>query len=134
VRQSVTEARVMHRGEPLPDGLYDLGLGKLDPDWVWLSMEGNRVVGVLTASPCHGIIILLRIKMDPTAPRTALRRLLRTCFADAKKRGYEGYMSWFSEDSEDERVLMTIARNNGGLVIHKVATAVASWFPPEGVL
>jgi hypothetical protein len=132
--QTATQARVMHRGDLIPDGLYDLGLGKLDPDWVWLSLERDRVVGVLTAAPCHGVIIVLRVKMDPNAPRTALRRLLRTCFHDAKQRGFDGYMTWFAEDSEDERILMTIARNSGGLVIHKVGTAVASWFPPEGTV
>jgi hypothetical protein len=132
--QSATQARVMHKGEAIPDGLYDLGLVKLDPDWVWLSLESNRVVGCLTAAPCHGIIIILRVKMDKNAPPTALRRLLRTCFHDAKQRGFDGYMTWFSEDAEDERILMTIARNSGGLIIHKVATAVASWFPLEGTV
>jgi hypothetical protein len=132
--QSTTEARVLRKGEPLPEGLYDMHLGKVDPDWIWVSTQDDKVMGVLTTAPCHGIIIILRVKMDTAAPRTALRRLLRTCFADCKQRGYMGYMTWFSEDSEDERILMTIARNNGGMIIHKVGTAVASWFPQEGII
>lgn len=132
--QTATQARVMHKGELLPDGLYDMNLGNPNPDWIWVSLDSGSVVGVLTAAPCHGVIIILRVKMASNAPRTALRRLLRTCFADCKQRGYQGYMTWFAEDSEDERILMTIARSSGGLVIHKVGTAVASWFPPDGTV
>jgi hypothetical protein len=51
----------------------------LDPDWVWVSHgPGGAVVGILIAAPCHGLVFVWRLMMLPSAPPTALLRLLRS--------------------------------------------------------
>lgn len=124
------------KGIKVPDGLLEgfLTLDTVDPNWIWFAMDQSGIIGALTAAPCHGVAMILRVKMDENAPRIALRILLRGFFHDMKERGYKGYMTWFSEDSEDEIILKRIAESNGGMVIRKLGVAVASWFPPEGTV
>ena len=133
-QQAVT-ARTLRPGEPPPEqfGETFLHLRGLDREWIWIVEHSGMTVGLLIAAPCHGIGMILRVRTDPdTAPRSALLVLLRKFFSDLRARGYQGFMSWFDETNDDERILQKIAEQLGGLVVSRPGVAVASFLPPEG--
>ena len=66
----------------------------IDPDWMWLSYDQEeRIVGFLIAANCHGLVLIMRVKMLPSAPRTALLRLFRRFIRDIRRRGALGYFA-----------------------------------------
>ncbi len=67
---------------------------KLDSDWVWLAEDGDRVVGVLIAASCHGLVFIWRVKMVADAPHWALGRLFRRFIRDLRRRGCLGYITF----------------------------------------
>lgn len=130
----MTLTRRMREGDAIPTHLGEsfLNMPRLDRDWIWLAEHDDHIVGCIIAAPCHGLALILRVKMSDDAPRTALLALLRKFFDDVRARGFIGYLSWFDESSDSESTLRTIAEKLGGLVIERPGVAVASWLPPEG--
>jgi len=129
-------ARLLAAAEQLPaplrDGFTDSMPGGFDPNWVWVVEDGDSVCGMIIASPCHGVVLLLRVKMSDGAPATALTTLLRKLFADVRARGYFGYMT-FLGISDTEKRLMRLVRRTSGLVVASPMVAVAAPLPPEGM-
>lgn len=131
---SVTTARFMRPDEPVPDSLNEslLFLRGVDRRWIWLAEHNEEIIGCLIAAPCHGIAMIIRVKMVEGAPRSALLILLRQFFADLRERSYEGFMSWYDESSEDEKALRDIAEKFNGIIVARPGVAIASRLPPEG--
>lgn len=103
----------------IPDALKEgenWPLLDLDPDWVWVSYDkAERIVGILIAAPCHGIVLLWRVKMLPSAPIMALLRLFRSFIRDLRKRHCLGYIVMLDATRPDEQALARIAFRAGAL-------------------
>jgi hypothetical protein len=89
----------------------------LDPEWVWLAHgQDGKIVGVLIAAPCHGLVFIWRVKMLPGAPHWALGRLFRQFIRDLRKRGCMGYLTFLDLTNRPaERALARIAFRAGAM-------------------
>lgn len=104
----------------IPDALKEgenWPLLDLDPDWVWTHSTDGVIDGMLIAAPCHGIAFLWRLKILPTAPRTALLSLLRACLHDLRARGYLGFLLAADVERETEKRLARIALKAGATIV-----------------
>ena len=104
----------------IPDSLKEgenWPLLDIDPDWVWVVHEEERIVGMLIAAPCHGIVMIWRIKMAKSASPTSLLRLFRTFIKDIRRRRCLGYMAMVDVTRPEEQALMRIAFRAKGLLM-----------------
>lgn len=130
-----TTVRTLRKGEPMPEHIGEpfLKIASIDPDWIWVAEYEGEVIGIIIAAYCHGFALVLRVKMEPDAPRPALLILLRRFFSDLRKRGLVGYVSWFEDKSYDEQTLRRISESLGGIVQSRPSVIVASLLPKEDV-
>jgi len=90
----------------------DTGFTKLDPEWTWVALAEGRIIGALLGAPCHGMIMLARLVVEP-GYGWCLPRLLRYAIRDSLARGLEGYMCWLDPTRKEEKKIMSIfARSN----------------------
>lgn len=89
----------------------------LDMEWVWLAHDQEgKIVGILIAAPCHGLVFIWRVKMLKSAPYWALGRLLRRFIRDIRQRGCLGYITWLDVCNRPaEEALAKIAFRAGAL-------------------
>jgi hypothetical protein len=101
----------------IPDELKDgesWELLQLDPDWVWLEEAAGRVVGILIAGNCHGLVFIWRVKVLPNAPYWTLGKLLRRFVRDLKKRNCLGYITFLDLCGQEiEKSIFRIASRAG---------------------
>jgi hypothetical protein len=113
----------------IPDALKDgenWPLLDIDPDWMWLAYDQEeRIVGMLLAAPCHGLAFLWRVRMLPSAPRTALLSLLRRFIKDIRARGCLGYMVMLDVTREKEQALCRIAFRAGAKFVPGAVSVIA---------
>ena len=87
---------------------------QLDPHWIWLAEDDDRVVGILVAGQCHGLVFIWRVKMLPEAPHWALGKLFRRFIRDLRKRGCVGYITFLDVVAKPyEQALARIASRAG---------------------
>ena len=112
-RHEVT-VRNMRFGESVPTELELVHGFVLDYAWVWVLEVRGKVLGALYVAPAHGIAILMRVCLLPTAPSWSLGRLLRKMLEDIDKRGYKGYAVCLDPDRpEEQKLLRVVARAKG---------------------
>jgi hypothetical protein len=87
----------------------------LSPEWVWVAVEGMKVVGILIAFCQHGWFLPHIVWVLPSAPRHCLNRLLRKAFRDARARGIETYLIFLLNDQVG-RQLLRILESRGETV------------------
>lgn len=129
-------ARVMEPGECIPENLVDAftKMPSLDLNWVWTVVdESGTTVGLIVAAPCHGVAMILRVKTVEGAPSSALIVLLRKFFADVRKRGLAGFMTFLDANTDTEKRLLVLSKKIGGKIIGMPVCAVGSPLPPEGM-
>jgi hypothetical protein len=125
------QARLMRPMDVIPAELeagFDL-LGQLDPDWVWVLAQDEKIKGVLIASPAHGVAMIWRITVAKDASQMALFKLLRAFLRDARSRGLRGYLTIVSPSSESQKRLTGIFEKAGGQVVESGMTMLASPVP-----
>jgi len=114
----------------IPDALKEgenWPLLDIDPNWMWVSYDQEeRVVGFLLACNCHGLVLLWRLKMLPSAPPTALLRLLRRFIRDIRRRGALGYMVMLDATRPEELELAKIAFRAGAKAMPCTSLLVGS--------
>jgi hypothetical protein len=103
----------------IPDALKEgenWHLLDLDPEWVWLAREGDAIVGILIAAPCHGLVFIWRLKMLPSAQPMALLKLLRAFIRDLRRRKCLGWMALLDiVGRSQEQALARIAFRAGAM-------------------
>jgi hypothetical protein len=81
----------------------------------WVAEKEGRIIGMLLAAPCHGLIFLIRLRVAEGAPVTTTALLFRHCMRDAKAMGFVGYFSYIDPGRDMERALIPICRRAGGI-------------------
>ena len=114
---------------------FELGfdhLKQLDKQWVWVAETYGKLVGVIMASPVHGIAMVWRLQTLPDQPFSVLAKLLRTFIADIRQRGYSGYMTLLNTNVDKQQKLANIVERTGGKSIGEHILMVSP-LPKEGV-
>ena len=88
---------------------------KLDPEWVWVLEQDEGICGFILASPCHGIAIIMVVKMKQGFGRF-LPRLMRGFMKGCQDRGIKGYMSYVNANNDAQLQLLRIAKKAKALV------------------
>ncbi len=115
----------------IPDALKEgenWHLLDIDPDWVWCAYDDtDRVVGMLIAAPCHGLVFIWRVKMLPSAPPWAFGRLLRRFIRDIRRRKCLGYIALLDIVNQPaEQALSRIVFRAGGMGVSAATVFVGS--------
>lgn len=110
--------RTMFAWESLPATLRT-GFENLpiDRNWIWVASVNGAIKGAIVAAPAHGMVVMLRIAVDPKASlanRSLLRNLLKNFLADVSSRGYKGYLVCLDTDRKEEQALSRIVKRAGG--------------------
>lgn len=112
----VVMVRTLKPGEPFPQHL-DTGFEQMPVmnDFIWVAEKNGKIVGILMAAPCHGIVFLVRLRTTKDAPAMTVALLFRRCVRDWKARGFKGYFTYVDPSRELERRFIPICRKLGGL-------------------
>jgi hypothetical protein len=86
-------------------------------DFVWIAEEDGKVIGMLMASPCHGLVFLARLRIEKYAPASTVTCLFRKCIKDCLDRGFKGYFTFIDPSREIERRMLPICVKAGGMQI-----------------
>src|SRR5712691_8376859 len=79
-------------------------------DFVWIAEEEGKVVGMLLASPCHGLVFLARLRVEENAPSSVVTAMFRKCIKDCLDRGFTGYFTFIDPTRGLERKLIPICQ------------------------
>lgn len=83
--------------------------------YVWVAEKNGKIVGLLMATPCHGLIFVVRLRVEKTAPPMTVWLLFRKCVRDCKERGFEWYFTYLDTNLDAERKLAAICQKTGGM-------------------
>jgi hypothetical protein len=110
--------RTLREGEPMPQ---HLGTGyetmPVMNSFIWVAEKEGRIIGILMAAPCHGLILLMRLCIEEGSNHSVAHLLFRHCMRDSEKMGFRGYFSYVSTETETERSLIAICRKAHGLQV-----------------
>lgn len=113
--------RTLREEEAFPQ---DLGTGfeamPVMKSFCWVAEQDSRIVGILMAAPCHGLIFLVRVRVTDGAPIATTALLFRHCMRDAKAMGFVGYFSYIDPKRESEAAMIPICTRAGGFQITDV--------------
>jgi hypothetical protein len=110
--------RTLRADEPMPQHL-NTGFEQMAVmnDFVWVAEKEGKVIGMLLASPCHGLIFFVRLRAEKDAPPMTVPLLFRKCVNDCKERGFKGYFTYVDPSIETERRFIPICHRAGGVQI-----------------
>lgn len=112
------EVRTLREEEPFPQhlatGFENMPVMK---SFCWVAEKEGRIIGILMAAPCHGLIFLVRLCIEEGANPSVAHLLFRHCMRDCEKLGFTGYFSYVSHLSEVERSLIRLCRKAKGIQI-----------------
>lgn len=124
--------RKLQAGDEIPfkHGLEPLAL---DPNWAWVAVEGERIVGLLLACGCHNSVFLVRL-ICQDAPKTCIRQLIRKCAQDVRQAGYLVAFCYFDLERDEEvrlvKLMANHSKDHGGVLASRHAicvTAIDKW-------
>ncbi len=120
-KYGVITVRTLKPGEAMPQHL-ETGFEQMPVmnDFVWVAEKGRKIIGILMAAPCHGIIFLVRLRTEKDAPAMTVGLLFRQCVKDWRERGFKGYFTYVDPNRETERRFIPICRRVGGIQIASV--------------
>lgn len=94
----------------------------------WVAEHDGRIIGILMAAPCHGLVFLVRVKIKDKAPIATASLLFRKCVRDCNERGFKGYLTYIDPQRESERRMIPICRKAGGFQIQDVQVGLVGSF------
>lgn len=86
-------------------------------EFVWVAEKEGKVIGMLMASPCHGLIFFVRLRTEKKAPAMTVPLLFRKCVKDCLERGFLGYFTFVDPSLDAERRFIPICHRAGGTQI-----------------
>lgn len=93
-------------------------------DFVWIAEQTGKVIGILMAAPCHGVLFLVRARVEKDAPKITISLLFRKCMRDAVDRGFKGFFTFIDPTIETERRFIPICQLAGGIQIPTLQIAL----------
>jgi hypothetical protein len=115
----MVSVRTLREEEPMPQ---HLGTGfeamPVMKSFCWVAEQDERIIGMLMAAPCHGLIFLVRLRVAEGAPVTTTALLFRHCMRDAKAMGFIGYFSYIDPKRDAEAAMIPICTRAGGFQIN----------------
>lgn len=120
-RHELITVRTLGPKEAMPQHL-DTGFERMEVmnEFVWIAEQAGKIIGILMAAPCHGLIFFVRLRTEKGAPAMAVHLLFRKCINDCKQRGFKGYFVYVDPNIEAERRLIPICRRAGGIQMTSV--------------
>lgn len=110
--------RTLREDEAMPQ---HLGTGyeqmPIMKSFCWVAEQEGKIIGVLLAAPCHGIVYLIRLCVEKGAPVITAGLLFRKCLRECKEAGFVGYFAHIDPSRETERELIAICRKAKGIQI-----------------
>jgi len=85
--------------------------------YCWIAEHEGRIVGILMAAPCHGLVYIVRLRVEEMAPTITAALLFRNFIRDVKQMGFVGYFTHVDPSRESERSMIPICRKAKGLQI-----------------
>ena len=108
--------RTLREEEPMPQ---HLGTGfeamQIDRDWAWLAESDGKIVGILLAGSCHGLIYLMRVCTVKGCSPMVIRKLIEKVRSDCEARGFKGYFFHVDPTMPTDRKLLGVCRRYGGI-------------------
>jgi hypothetical protein len=105
--------RTLNDNEPMPQ---HLGTGfeamPIDRQWVWVAENDGKIVGILLAGACHGMVYLMRVCAEKGCSQMVVRALIEKTRADCAARGFKGYF-FHLDPTTDQRLLRTCRKYGG---------------------
>lgn len=115
------QVRTLREGEPFPQ---HLGTGfetmPVMNSFVWVAERDERIIGILMAAPCHGLIFIVRIRVEEGSNPAVVHLLFRHCMKDCKEMGFIGYFSYIDPQRESEAAMISICTRAGGIQVTKL--------------
>ena len=110
--------RTLRPDEPMPQHM-NTGFEQMEvmKDFVWIAEEDNKIVGSLLASPCHGLIFFVRLRVVDDASTMTVPLLFRHAIRDCTKRGFKGYFTYVDPSLDAERRFIPICQKAGGIQV-----------------
>jgi len=109
--------RTLREDEPMPQ---HLGTGfegmPVMNSFCWIAEKDGRIIGILMAAPCHGLIFIVRLRIEAGHPSVATL-LFRHCMRDSKAMGFIGYFSYIDPQRETEAALIPMCIRAGGIQV-----------------
>ena len=91
----------------------------------WIAEHEGRIVGMLMAAPCHGLVYIARVSVEEPAPAMTALLLFRNSLKDCRQMGFVGYFTHIDPSRETERGLIPICRKAKGLQIAMIQVPLA---------
>lgn len=114
----VVRVRTLAPGEAMPQHL-STGFEHMAVmnDFVWVAEKDKKIVGILLAAPCHGLIFFVRVRTVEDAPHVTAHLLFRNCVRDSLARGFQGFFTYIDPSLKAERHFISIVLRAGGIKI-----------------
>ncbi len=110
--------RTLREGEAMPQ---HLGTGyetmPVMNSFVWVAEKDEKIIGILMAAPCHGLLFLVRLRIEKGSPGAIAHLLFRHCIRDAQAMGFQGYFSYINPELPSESALIPICERAGGIQV-----------------
>ena len=87
---------------------------RIDPEWQWVLVSDGKIKAQMLCADTHGVLTIMRLSALPDAPHGWGVKLFRGVFAECKKLGLLGYITFLADDQRAERRLMSIVARSGG--------------------
>jgi hypothetical protein len=87
----------------------------IDRDWTWVAESGGKIVGILLAGSCHGLIYLMRVCTVQGCSPMVIRALLEKMRSDCAERGCKGYFFHADPTMPMDRKILRACRKYGGV-------------------
>jgi hypothetical protein len=88
---------------------------QVDRDWAWVAESDGKIVGILLAGSCHGLIYLMRVCTQKGASPMAVRALIEKARRDCAARGFRGYFFHLDPTMPMDQKLLRASRKHGAI-------------------
>lgn len=90
------------------------GFTRYQNEWVWIVMDGEKMVAALIAAPAHDTVLLLELLRFGEVAGDWIGPLLKQVARECRERGFDRVMTWLSDVKPEERKLRKVMETYGG--------------------
>jgi hypothetical protein len=114
----VITVRTLRPNEAMPQHL-NTGFEQMPVmnDFVWIAEKQEKIIGMLVASPCHGLVFFVHVRTEKGTSTMTIPLLFRKCVKDCMERGFKGYFGFLDPRVKADREFILVCRKAGGTQI-----------------